>query len=91
MIGSAKGTGAALIDRTFAVAQALGFDALYLSTYRDVPWNGPYYTRRGFEEVPRAEWSRVLRLQFTIENSHGHPPWRRVIMQRKVGTTRARR
>jgi GNAT superfamily N-acetyltransferase len=80
-----QGHGAALIARTVAAAQALGFDALYRSTYRDVPWNGPYYTRHGFEEVPRAEWPRVLRRQFTIENSHGHPPWRRAIMRRKVG------
>ena len=40
------GYGAALIDRSGRTARALGFDALYLSTYRDVPWNGPYYARR---------------------------------------------
>jgi hypothetical protein len=46
------GVGAALIDGSAAKARALGFDALYLSSYRDVPWNGPYYKRRGFEEGP---------------------------------------
>ena len=50
-------------------------DALYLSTYRDVPWNAPFYARRGFEEVPRGELAaRVPSLQFLAENSHGHPP-----------------
>jgi hypothetical protein len=26
-----------------------------------------------------------LRVQFMLENRHGHPPWRRVIMQRSLG------
>lgn len=54
----------------------------YLSTYRDVPWNGPHYARRGFEEMPRTDWPHVFRVQFTIENGHRHPPWRRAIMRR---------
>lgn len=79
-----RGYGTALIDRTAATARALGFDVLHLSTYRDVPWNGPYYGRRGFEEVSRAEWPRAFRAQIMVENSHGHPPWRRTIMRRRV-------
>src|SRR5260370_26839212 len=46
---------------TTETARALGFDALYLSTYRDVPWNAPFYERRGFREVPRATFARPLR------------------------------
>ena len=79
-----RGYGAALIDRTATTAGALGFNTLYLSTYRDVPWNGPYYARRGFEEVPRAEWPRAFLVQIMVENSHGHPPWRRTIMRRRL-------
>jgi GNAT superfamily N-acetyltransferase len=48
------GFGAALIDRTAATAGARGFDMLYLSTYLHVPWNAPFYARRGFVEVPRG-------------------------------------
>jgi GNAT superfamily N-acetyltransferase len=77
-----RGLGAALIDRTAAAARARGFDALYLSTYRDVPWNAPFYARRGFEEVPRAAWPHAFRVQFLAEN---HPPWRRTIMRRSLG------
>lgn len=80
-----RGFGAALIDRTAAAARAQGFDTLYLSTYRDVPWNAPFYVRRGFEEVPRTNWPRAFRIQFLAENSHGHPPWRRTIMRRSLG------
>jgi N-acetylglutamate synthase-like GNAT family acetyltransferase len=79
-----NGLGAALIDRTAERARKLGHDRLYLSTYLDVPWNAPFYERRGFAAVPRGEWPRAFRLQFMIENSHGHLPWRRTIMQRRV-------
>jgi N-acetylglutamate synthase-like GNAT family acetyltransferase len=79
------GLGAALIDRTARQARTLGFDTLYLSTYRDVPWNAPFYARRGFSVVPRGQWPRVLRVQFMLENSHSHPPWRRIVMQRSLG------
>lgn len=78
------GLGAALIDRTAERARELGHDTLYLSTYLGVPWNAPFYERRGFSSVPRGQWPRAFRLQFMIENSHGHPPWRRTIMQRRV-------
>ena len=77
-----RGFGAALIDRTAAAARTRGFDALYLSTYRDVPWNAPFYARRGFEEVPRADWPRAFRVQFLAES---HPPWRRTIIRRLLG------
>ena len=79
-----RGLGSALIDRTARRARELGHDALYLSTYIGVPWNAPFYSRRGFSSVPRCAWPRAFRLQFMIENSHGHPPWRRTIMQRRV-------
>lgn len=79
-----RGLGGALIDRACRRARALGHDTLYLSTYRGVPWNAPYYARRGFTEVPRGSWPRILRCQFMIENSHGHPSWRRTIMQRPI-------
>lgn len=79
-----RGLGAALIDRTARRARELGHDTLYLSTYLGVPWNAPFYERRGFSSVPRGAWSAALRRQFLSETSHGHPTWRRTIMQRRV-------
>jgi GNAT superfamily N-acetyltransferase len=79
-----RGFGAALIDRTAEHARSLGHDTLYLSTYLDVPWNAPFYRRRGFSSLPRGAWPKAFRWQFMVENSHGHPPWRRTIMQRRV-------
>ncbi len=75
-----RGLRAALIDRTAARrARELGHDTLYLSTYLGAPCNGPFYERRGFSPEPRGRWPRAFRLQFMLENSHGHPPWRRTI------------
>jgi GNAT superfamily N-acetyltransferase len=46
-----RGIGAALVRAAIAEARAQGFDRLSLCTYRDVPWNGPFYAGLGFAEV----------------------------------------
>jgi predicted N-acetyltransferase YhbS len=46
-----RGIGAALLDEVAAQARATGLDGLSLSTFREVPWNAPYYRRLGFVEV----------------------------------------
>ena len=79
------GFGNALIDQVAMAARGLDHRMLYLSTYRDVLWNAPYYARRGFAEMPRGDWPHVFRMQAMVENRHGHPPWRRTIMQRSLG------
>jgi len=46
-----RGVGAALVRAAMAEARARGFPRLSLCTFRDVPWNGPFYRRLGFTEV----------------------------------------
>jgi GNAT superfamily N-acetyltransferase len=46
-----RGLGAALVRAAKDEARARGFERLSLCTYRDVPWNGPYYRGLGFTEV----------------------------------------
>lgn len=43
--------GAALLDEIARRARAAGLAGLSLSTFREVPWNAPYYRRLGFSEV----------------------------------------
>jgi predicted N-acetyltransferase YhbS len=43
--------GAALLDAVAERARGTGLVGLSLSTFRDVPWNAPYYRRLGFVEV----------------------------------------
>jgi len=46
-----RGIGARLIEAVAEAARARGWSALTLSTFRDVPFNAPYYRRLGFEDV----------------------------------------
>lgn len=43
-----QGIGAALMAAVFARAEGVG---VTLTTFRDVPWNGPWYARLGFAEL----------------------------------------
>ena len=52
-----RGTGRALLRAACAWAKDNGYPELTLATYRDVPWNGPFYASEGFVEVgPVDEW-----------------------------------
>jgi len=46
-----QGLGRLLIEATSAWAASEGFEAITLTTYRDVPWNGPFYESLGFVEM----------------------------------------
>jgi len=83
-----SGFGGALIDRCAATARARGHRTHHLTTYRDVAWNKPFYERRGFSEVPRGKLGRTLRAMVLLEVSHGHPVWRRAVMQRDLAAPR---
>jgi len=46
-----RGIGGALVAAALEEARWAGYDEMSLCTYRDVPWNGPFYARLGFEPV----------------------------------------
>ncbi len=46
-----RGIGARLIAAVADLARARGWTALTLSTFKDVPFNAPYYRRLGFADV----------------------------------------
>ena len=46
-----RGIGRALLRAGCDWARAHDFDELTLATYRDVPWNGPFYASEGFVEI----------------------------------------
>lgn len=56
-----QGVGRLLIDEVCRWATSQGYDALTLTTFRDVPWNGPYYARLGFQELPDDRYGAQLR------------------------------
>jgi len=52
-----RGTGRALLRAGCAWAAARGYPELTLATYRDIPWNGPFYASEGFVEAgPVDDW-----------------------------------
>jgi len=46
-----QGRGTALLEAACDWARDAGLGSITLTTYRDVPWNGPFYARRGFVVV----------------------------------------
>jgi len=50
-----QGHGSALVRESMREAWLLGYDRMSLTTYRDLPWNGPFYRSLGFEEETRPE------------------------------------
>jgi GNAT superfamily N-acetyltransferase len=78
-----RGIGRALLRAGCAWAAARGYGELTLATYRDVPWNGPFYASEGFVEIGAVDdWMRA----------HGLPPedpvmarfGARVLMRRRL-------
>jgi GNAT superfamily N-acetyltransferase len=47
-----RGIGRVIMEEVAAWARGRGYTALTLLTFRDVAWNGPYYRRLGFVDIP---------------------------------------
>jgi len=82
-----KGIGRALIGRASIWAREHGLDALTLTTYVDVPWNGPYYERLGFRYLEADEETPALRALRDKERALGLDAWPRACMRLKVSFT----
>lgn len=50
---SREGRGTALVDAVCDWARRQGYEAVTLTTFRDVPWNAPFYARMGFRPLGR--------------------------------------
>ncbi|MDP3738021.1 MAG: GNAT family N-acetyltransferase [Hyphomonadaceae bacterium] len=51
-----QGVGAALVTAFVDLARRQGAGAVYLSTFRDPPWNAPFYRKLGFRDVARGDY-----------------------------------
>jgi GNAT superfamily N-acetyltransferase len=78
-----QGIGSALVERACEWARAHDYPAITLTTYADVPWNGPYYAKRGFMEV--ADPSPALGAVRDQEREVGlDAVGRRIVMRRAL-------
>jgi GNAT superfamily N-acetyltransferase len=79
-----RGIGSALIESCCRSAARRGFRRITLRTYADVPWNAPFYERRGFRVVDpiATPFGRGLVEQEQRLGLERHG--RRVLMQRDL-------
>ncbi|ODU02268.1 MAG: hypothetical protein ABS81_18190 [Pseudonocardia sp. SCN 72-86] len=73
--------GRALLDDNTERAHAAGLAAVTLTTYVDVPWNGPYYRRRGFRVISGDEITPGLAALRAEEARRGLDHWPRCCMR----------
>ncbi|WP_226351565.1 MULTISPECIES: GNAT family N-acetyltransferase [unclassified Pseudonocardia] len=74
--------GEGLVEHLAGWARDRGLPALTLTTYRDVPWNGPYWARLGFRElIAPGPGLRAIREQ---EAARGLDVWPRLAMRREL-------
>ncbi len=66
-----RGIGAALVREVIGWAKRQGYPALTLTTYRDVPWNAPFYRGLGFAVVREAALAPPQRELFEREDRMG--------------------
>lgn len=74
--------GERLVEYLAGWARDRRLPALTLTTYRDVPWNGPYWTRLGFREL--VELGPGLRAIRDAEMTRGLDAWPRLAMRRDL-------
>jgi GNAT superfamily N-acetyltransferase len=77
-----RGIGRALLRAGCEWAKAHGYDDITLATYRDIPWNGPFYASEGFAERGSVDgfW-----------RAHGGPPEEPVMARGGVRVLMGRR
>jgi GNAT superfamily N-acetyltransferase len=79
-----RGLGTALVESVCEWAKNTGFTAITLSTFRDVPWNAPFYTKLGFRILMKDELTVGLCQLREIEARLGLPISERVMMRREL-------
>ncbi len=82
-----RGIGTRLVAAVCAWAEGEGFPAITLSTFRDVPWNGPFYVRLGFRPLATSDLSAALRDVRAREERLGIDMTKRVLMRRALRPT----
>ena len=62
-----RAIGRRLMELVESWGRTAGRPATTLTTFRDVPWNGPYYARLGYQELPSGQIGPHLRRVMTHE------------------------
>jgi GNAT superfamily N-acetyltransferase len=76
--------GTSLVEVVCGWARSAGYDAMTLSTMRDVPWNASFYEKLGFRIIHENEMTEALREVLRAEARAGMPVRDRVLMRRDL-------
>jgi GNAT superfamily N-acetyltransferase len=79
-----QGIGRALVAVVIEQARAMQLNSVTLTTFRDLPWNAPFYQRMGFVELANVKAERRLRDALQAEIVCGFPPERRCAMRLRL-------
>lgn len=75
-----RGHGSRLVDAAKIEAQRGGHRKLTLRTFADIPWNAPFYAKRGFVEIETV--TQFHRELAAVEERLGISAWgRRILME----------
>ena len=77
-----RGVGRALVERAIAWTVSRGLPSITLTTFRDVPWNAPYYETLGFHVVETL--TPALQALIEEQATWGLDPSLRVVMRRTL-------
>lgn len=83
-----RGIGARLVRAAIDAAAAAGLPAVTLTTFRELPWNQPFYARLGFATLRSDELNVRLQAILAREASLGLPAARRCAMRLGIGAAR---
>jgi GNAT superfamily N-acetyltransferase len=75
-----RGLGTRLVQTICNWASQRAYRSVTLTTFRDVPWNMPFYLRLGFKEIPEPLLTPALRVILEDEARRGLAAARRVAM-----------
>lgn len=79
-----QGIGRALLRRAESAAHIMGLHEVLLTTFCDVPFNGPYYERQGYMTVKDADLPNALAPVMDAERERWNAPGRRRCAMRKL-------
>jgi GNAT superfamily N-acetyltransferase len=78
-----RGIGTRLLEAVCDAAAAVT-TAVTLTTFRDVPWNGPWYARCGFAVLPSERWGPEMAALVEREHAMGIDLAPRVVMRKDI-------
>lgn len=79
-----RGIGSKLVRTVCEWTQTNGIPAVTLTTFRDVPWNAPFYQKLGFRILERGELTPELQQLVEQEEHRGLKRELRVVMRCEI-------